>query len=214
MSIPNDASRGAAFQDPLYGRVTFDEDLLRLLRTPTLQRLRHVRLSNIDSVDMPSISNLSRLEHVIGVAHIAGAVGFLGSMPSFDALAFRGAALLHDWAITAFGHLVEEALQYVGTNFDHESRLEVILSNRDGPEVGGVGMQILTGRETGLTEWAQKAVGRARADELVREVMNNIRGRGRWGRAISGDIDLDNVDNVFRMAFHLGLDVDRRYLSR
>lgn len=196
------------FQDALYGRVAFGDELLALINTPTLQRLRHVRLSNIDSIDMPSIANLSRLEHVIGVAHLAGEVGFSRGLSSYDTLALRGAALLHDWAITSFGHLVEEALQYVGTSFDHEDRFREILANADAAEVGGVDMQILVGRESGLREWARRA-DRHRSDELLRDIMDSIRGEGRWGRIIAGDIDLDNIDNVFRMAYHLGLDVDR-----
>jgi HD superfamily phosphohydrolase len=197
------------FQDALYGSVGLGDELMALVRTPTLQRLRHVRLSNIDSIDMPSIANLSRLEHVIGVAHLAGEVGFRGGMQPYDFLALRGAALLHDWAITSFGHLVEEALQYVGTRFDHEERLREIMTSAEPAEVGGVDMQILVGRETGLRSWANKVVGRQRSEQLLSDIMESIRGRGRWGRVIAGDIDLDNVDNVFRMAYHLGLGVDR-----
>ncbi|MFZ1413745.1 MAG: hypothetical protein WAS73_04085 [Defluviicoccus sp.] len=203
------SNRSQSFLDPLYGPVEFDDNLLALVRTPTLQRLRHVRLSNIDSIDMPSIANLSRFEHVIGVAHLAGEVGFRHGMTSYDVLVFRGAALLHDWAITSFGHLVEEALQYVGAHFDHEKRLREIMTNVNAPEIGGVDMQILVGRESGLRAWARRVAGAARAEELLKDIMEVIRGRGRWGRTIAGDIDLDNVDNVFRMAYHLGLDVDR-----
>lgn len=203
------SSRRQTFVDALYGLVDLDDDLLSLVRTPTLQRLRHVRLSNIDSIDMPSIANLSRLEHVIGVAHLAGEVGFRSRMPNYDFLVLRSAALLHDWAITSFGHLVEEALQYVGTGFNHEERLREILTGTNSDEIGGVDLQILVGRESGLRGWARKVVGPARADELLRDIMETIGGRGRWGRIISGDIDLDNIDNVWRMAYHLGLDIDR-----
>jgi HD superfamily phosphohydrolase len=194
--------------DALYGPVELTAELHALLRTPTLQRLRHVRLSNIDSVDMPSIANLSRLEHVIGVAHLSGQVGFRSKMSAYERLAFSAAALLHDWAISSYGHLVEEALQYVGTRFDHEERLTEIMTRADVEEVGGVDMQILVGRQSGLRSWAQRTVGE-RSDELLRSVMETIRGKGRWGRIIAGDIDLDNIDNVFRMAYHLGLEVDR-----
>ena len=39
--------------------------------------------------------------------------------------------------------------------------------------------------------------------------MEYIGGRGRFGSAISGDIDLDNIDNVFRMAYHMGFPESR-----
>lgn len=197
------------FLDPLYGSIALDADLLALARTPVVQRLRHVRLSNIDSIDMPSIANLSRFEHVIGVAHLAGEVGFGTSLGRFDDLVLKGAALLHDWAITAFGHLVEEALQYVGASFNHENRLSEILSGEGQDEVLGADMQILVGRETGIRNWARKAVGND-GERLLHSIMDHIRGRGRMGRTIAGDIDLDNIDNVHRMAFHMGLPIDRQ----
>jgi HD superfamily phosphohydrolase len=196
------------FLDPLYGRINFDDALLALIRTPTIQRLRHVRLSNIDSLDMPAIANLSRFEHVLGVAYLSGQVGFRAGLPFRDSLVLRASALLHDWAITSFGHLVEEALQYVGTRFDHEEKLGQMLARQDSDEIGGADLQILVGRETGLRGWAKKFGGNDR-DSLLHDVMLHIQGKGRMGRAISGEIDLDNIDNVFRMAFHMGLDVDR-----
>ena len=203
------SNRRQPILDALYGPIELGDELNALIRTPTIQRLRHVRLSNIDSIDMPSIANLSRMEHVIGVAYLAGEVGIRSGLGDFDQLALRSAALLHDWAITSFGHLVEEALQYVGASFDHEDRLREILANVDTDEVGGLDMQILVGRESGLRGWAQRHAPH-RHQELLEQIMEGIRGRGRWGQLIAGGFDLDNLDNVYRMAHHLGLEVDRR----
>jgi HD superfamily phosphohydrolase len=186
---------------------------MELVHTPVVQRMRHVRLSNIDSIDIPAIAHLSRFEHVIGVAHLAEQAGFRKSLSSYEHLVLTGSALLHDWAITSFGHLVEEALQYVGTRFDHEERLREIIMGTAPDEILGVGLQILVGRETGLQGWARK-VAATEADRLLSDIMEHIRGRGRMGRVIAGDIDLDNIDNVFRMAFHMGLPVDREILTR
>jgi uncharacterized protein len=121
--------------------------------------------------------------------------------------------LLHDWAITAFGHLVEEALQYVGVSFDHEEKLSKILTGQGSEDIGCADLQILVGRETGLTKWAYRAAG-ADGERLLTDIMDHIRGRGRMGRVIAGDIDLDNIDNVFRMAFHMGLPIDREIPRR
>jgi uncharacterized protein len=196
------------FLDPLYGLVEFDESLADLIGRPVVQRLRHIRLSNIDSIDIPSIANLSRFEHVIGVAHLAEEVGFRAGLSRFDDLVLRGAALLHDWAITSLGHLVEEALQYVGTGFDHEERFREIVLGTSQDEIMGIDLQILEGRPTGIRDWSRAMVG-ADSERLMRGIMNHIRGDGRMGRVISGDIDLDNIDNLFRMALHMGLPVDR-----
>ncbi len=196
------------FLDAVYGPVELDTDLLALVRTPVVQRLRHVRLSNIDSIDIPSIANLSRFEHVIGVTYLAGEIGFRRRLDRFDELVSRGAALLHDWAITSFGHLVEEALQYVGASFDHEKRLSEIVSGQGLDEVLGANLQIFLGRSNGIRDWARKTVG-SDGERLLRSITDHVRGQGRMGKVIAGDIDLDNIDNVYRMAFHMGLAVDR-----
>jgi len=201
--------RKASYLDALYGSIGFDDDLATLVATPVVQRLRHVRLSNIDSIDLPGIANLSRFEHVLGGAHLAGAVGFHRRLNRFDSLALRAGALLHDWAITSFGHLVEEAFQYLDTGFDHEERLKEIVSGENPEEVGGVQRQILVGRETGLRSWAHRVVAPQNVDELLVAITEHIRGHGRLGRVVSGAIDIDNIDNVFRMAHHMGLEVDR-----
>lgn len=198
------------YLDTLYGDVSFDAAISDLVQAPIVQRLRHVRLSNIDSVAMPGIANVSRYEHVLGVAHLATRIGLRRRMPAFDHLALVSAALLHDWAITAFGHLVEEAFNYLGLNFDHEDKLQGVLhGDRDGEDALGEDLQILEGRQTNLSPWARKFVGTERAGELLRRIEETIRGTGRFGRIVSGTMDLDNIDNVYRMAFHMGLSVDR-----
>jgi HD superfamily phosphohydrolase len=196
------------FLDPLYGSIEFDVSLADLVGRPVVQRLRHIRLSNIDSIDIPSIANLSRFEHVIGVAHLAGEAGFRVGLGRFDDLILRGSALLHDWAITSFGHLVEEALQYVGTGFDHEERFREIVSGKSHDEIMGIDLQIIEGRQTGIRDWARKVAG-SDSDKLMHGIMDHIRGDGSMGRVIAGDIDLDNIDNLFRMAFHMGVPIDR-----
>lgn len=198
-----------SFVDALYGQVKFDEAVSSLVASPILQRLRHVRLSNIDSLDMPGIANLTRYEHSLGVCFLASQVGFYTRLSYDDRLALSASALLHDWAITAFAHLVEEAFKYVGTGFNHETRLYEIIAGEDPSEIGGIERQIYRGRQTGLRVWGQKVASADRSDALLLAITRYIRGNGRFGRLICGDIDLDNIDNVFRMAYHMGLLEDR-----
>lgn len=202
------------FFDSLYGFIDFNKNITQLLTTPVIQRLRHVRLSNIDSVSMPGISALTRFEHVIGVANLASKVGFYASLSREDQVTIQASALLHDWAITAFGHLVEEAFSYLGTNFDHEDKLYQIVINEDSSEIGGIDRQIFCGRETGLRKWATRVSGEETSEELIKQITKCIAGNGKFGRIVCGDIDLDNIDNVVRMGFHMGLDVDRELPNR
>ena len=195
-----------ALHDSLYGGIRFDQPFAALIEAPVTQRMRHVRLSNIDSLDMPGIANLSRYEHVLGVAHLAGLVGFRSKLTSFEALALDGAALLHDWAITSFGHLVEEAFQFSGASFHHEAHLASLSAGEQDSDVLGLDRQILAGRELGLRSWAERSTSSPReADRLVQTISDYIEGKGRLGKIIAGTIDLDNIDNVTRMAYHLGI---------
>jgi len=194
--------------DAIYGRTTFDASFSKLAASPVVQRLRHVRLSNIESLDAPGAANISRYEHVIGVAYLASQVGFSRKMSQRDRKPLQASAMLHDWAITSFGHLVEEALQYVGTGFHHEARLNEILAG-EAEEIGGIERQILVGRATGLREWAISEIGHEGTPAFLKDLTDTIQGRGPIGPVIAGSVDLDNIDNVCRMAFHMGLDVDK-----
>ena len=202
-------TRTMSFTDSLYGQISLDNDVSTLILLPVLQRLRHVRLSNIDSLNMPGIANLSRFEHAIGVGHLATQLGMYSRLSRKDRLALSASAFLHDWTITSFGHLIEEAFQYVGTEFDHEQRFYEIVTGEGLKEIGGVDKQILHGRQAGLKQWAHQIVPKDQADQWLLEITEYIQGRGRFGRLISGDIDLDNIDGVFRMGFHMGLPIDR-----
>ena len=139
-----------SFADSIYGQISVDDDISLLIKLPVLQRLRHVRLSNIDSLNMPGIANLSRYEHAIGVGHLATQLGMNYRLSREDRLALSASALLHDWAITSFGHLVEEAFQYVGTGFDHEHRLYEIIAGEGLEEIGGINRQIIHGRQANV----------------------------------------------------------------
>lgn len=201
------ASKYLHFLDSLYGDVSLNETSSSLVATPLVQRLRHVRLSNIDSMAMPGIAGLSRYEHVIGVAYLAQHTALAKRISSRDVVAFTAAALLHDWAITAYGHLVEEAFQYVGATFDHESKLYEMVT--ESSEIGGVDRQVFRGRN-GLARWLEKVASPGDDKLLLKDILEAILGKGKFGRVVCGDIDLDNIDNVFRMAFHMGLGPDRQ----
>ena len=198
-----------AYTDSVYGSVSYDTDITALVQSPLLQRLRHIRLSNIESINMPGIANLSRYEHALGVGYLASQIGSYRTLSRPNQLSLVAAALLHDWAITSFGHLVEEAFQYTCNQFHHEHKLVELVIGEDPIEIGGVDRQLIFGRQMKLRSWAQRAIGVGDADELLHNIMRYIEGDGEFGRLISGDIDLDNVDGVFRMAFHMGLPVDR-----
>lgn len=195
--------------DALYTDVSFDDHLSSLISRPVIQRLRHVRLSNVDSVAMPGIANISRYEHVLGVSYLVRHLSFAAGLSGEDKIALEAAGMLHDWAISPYGHLVEEAFSYAGKRFDHEHKLLDLIESESAEEAGGIGRQLFMGRETGLEQWAQEVFGPAQARPRLREITDWIRGRGRFGQLISSGMDLDNIDNVTRIGFHMGIPMDR-----
>jgi uncharacterized protein len=197
--------------DSVYGDIDLAEPIAALIRTPVVQRLRDVRLSNIDSLDMPGIAGITRYEHAIGAAYLAS-IAPLGSQLSLEEhLLLEAAALLHDAGITPYGHLAEEALKNVGV-FSHENKWAQLFEGDDSAEPGSFNMQVYRGRQSGLRPWAIRLFGAENAQRCLSLVLEAIRGEGKLGQCIVGDIDLDNVDNLTRMAYHMGV-LTRRSLG-
>ena len=193
--------------DALYGDITFGEPLVSLQRLPVIQRLRHVRLSNIDSLSTPGVSGSSRYEHAVGTAYLASKAGIIQSLTEEERFCFLSAAMLHDSAITPYGHLVEEAMQYLGVNIDHEEKWALLLADSQ-TEAGGVDLQIYCGRESGLHQWAFK-IFQSRYKIALDLIFRTIKGIGSLGECVAGKLDIDNLDNVPRAAYHMGLIIDR-----
>lgn len=203
------SSHSLTLFDALYGEIMLDSEIFDLLFCPLVQRLRHIRLSNIDSLTMPGIANLSRYEHSIGVSYLASRVGFASHLSYDDRLVIQAAALIHDTAITPFGHLAEEALRYVLNNYDHEAKWSILFGSSDFKELGGIDLQVYLGYESGLRRWANRSFG-VYADERLKQIFDALTGKGVYGKCIAGDMDLDNLDNVTRIAYHMGIEVDKK----
>ena len=193
--------------DALYGDISFGEPLVSLQKLPVIQRLRHVRLSNIDSVSTPGVAGCSRYEHAIGTAYLALRAGIMQYLSEEERYCFLSAAMLHDSAITPYGHLVEEAMQYIGKSVDHEEKWAILLADAQ-TEAGGVDLQVYCGRESGLRHWAYE-IFESRSEIALDLIFQIIKGIGPLGECVASKLDIDNLDNVPRAAYHMGLLVDR-----
>lgn len=193
-----------SLQDPLYGQITLPEAVAELAGTPAMQRLRRIRLSNIDSLDLPGIAEISRFEHAIGTCHLASLTPLVTKLVPSKRLEVLAAALLHDVAIAPYGHLLEEALAFAGQAFNHETKFSTLMGTEDS-SLGGANPQLFCGREAGIGNWAQKWFG-GDFNSSLRRIFGFIKGEGAYGRLISGDLDVDNLDNIARIAHHAGLD--------
>jgi HD superfamily phosphohydrolase len=195
------------YRDSLYGDVSLNGPLDDLCRCALIQRLRDIRLSNIDSIDLPGVATITRYEHSLGAAYLASLLTVGRVVSREESVLVQAAALIHDAAITPFGHLFEEALHYVGETFDHEKKWSQ-LAGYETPEIGGLDLQVYLGRTAGLRAWAEKTF-RASADSRLADILDSVRGRGKFGQVIAADFDVDNLDNVTRIAYHMGLAVNR-----
>lgn len=188
--------------DALYGVIYLPDFIWEILTCPESQRLREVRLCNINSFCLTGGANINRYEHAIGTCYLAHEC--LNSWPPLHPISkeerklFLLSALLHDVSSAAFGHSVEYIESKEG--FDHEKSFEYAIMGEKGasyryksatlePIFFGMFRELLSK----ITEEDRRIIGRF------------IAGKGRFGPLINSTMDLDNIDNVFRLSYHIGL---------
>jgi len=154
-----------------------------LLECPELQRLRHMRQMNFDP-------------HSIGVAYLAEKLSSQYLSSAADKKALIVAALLHDAAIPPYGHLVEYYLKKEDKSFNHEVILEALIHGDY--HSGNTHHQLLPGASLKVAD----TLNRHKVDQ--KKVLSLVRPITGSSSAISADIDLDNIDNVHRMAILMG----------
>jgi len=182
--------------DPLYGLIELSDEEYSIVMSPELQRLRYVRMCNINSLLVTGASEISRFEHIIGVLKLAkewtqSNSSLLNDLQKKD---IHAAALLHDFQTGPFGHSLQyvfednSSSQFVHDDIHHGSNLKF--------------HQTTDANRTfsGYPFICEKILGKRWFD-----IASLIKGEGKFGKIISGTIDLDNIDNVIRLAYHVGV---------
>ena len=189
--------------DQLFGAFDVPEDIIELLRCPEIQRLRDIRLINMSSLGCQSLSEVRRLSHTLGVLRLAMEAShkLAGRYSAGKLRTFLFAAVLHDVATPAFAHLFERELlrRY---SWHHEHMISTIIRGSYRPE--NIDHQVYFKSPLSVQKVLRKF------DVEPDEVFDLISGKGELGPLIAGSLDLDNLDNVFRMFSFLGFDFDRR----
>lgn len=181
--------------DPLYGRINLSKYEYKLIALPEVQRLRGIRMCNINSLLVTGASEISRFEHTIGVLRLTQEWIKHHSVSDDDANDLVAAALLHDMQTGPFGHSLQYVLEEneVDGNFIHD---DIRHGQRNYYHQDLIANASFAGRPFG-------------ADALLGArwnfVGNLIKGKGLLGPLISGTMDLDNIDNVVRLAYHVGV---------
>jgi hypothetical protein len=112
-----------------------------------------------------------------------------------DANDLRTAALVHDIQTGPFGHSIQYILEdnNIGSHFSHE-------------DLAGANLRMYHQLVSANTSYlGVKFQVQTLCGERWENVSKMINGQGPLGPLISGDIDLDNIDNVVRLAFHAGI---------
>lgn len=185
------------FIDSLYGEIDVDISP-QLLRLPEVQRLREVRLCNVNSPYIPGGANLNRFEHAIGTYYLAQKYCEKFRIMGQERRVFLASALIHDIITPPFGHSLEYVFSSYGKTAYEHANLQTFLNAKSVQEDRKFFMGM------------KSPVKRGEAPFDNAEVLSFLSGGHEFSRVLSGDIDLDNVDNVFRFAFHIGIDFNRR----
>jgi HD superfamily phosphohydrolase len=166
-----------SIKDAVHDHIRVDDFALDLLDTPEMQRLRHVRQLGTAYLVYPS-ANHTRFEHSLGVYHLAvQALDNLG-VAGVERDEVRAAALLHDVGHTPFSHNIEDIIEkHVGKRHDEVD-------------------DVLKGDIARVLE--DRGLSSDRVAGLVR-------GEGKYGQIISGELDVDRMDYLVRDAHHTGV---------
>lgn len=187
--------------DPLYGPIYLPDFIWSIIPCPELQRLREVRLCNINSFCLTGGANINRYEHSIGTCYLAQeCLNFwplLNPVDEKEQELFLLAALLHDVSSAVFGH----SLQYIESRygFEHEA-FKYAVTGAEGASYS---------YKSTTLEPIFFGMGRELSSKIssedIDEIDKIVKGEGRFGPLINSTMDLDNIDNVFRLGYHIGL---------
>ncbi len=198
------------FHDILHGLIRFDDEnltplLAELIDSPEIHRLRNMRQMNFDVPLIQELGRSRRLPHSIGVAHIAVTLAHRCLLDSTQTKILLAAALLHDAAIPPYGHLVESEFKSKNPGFNHEGRLEELI--RGTINAQNLYLDIVPDKQLRISAILDKY------DVPYNDVLEVVCPKGNQRSPISADIDIDNIDNVHRMAAMLGWDGVRENIS-
>ncbi len=191
--------------DALYGKIAFSPLVYKCMLSPEVQRLREVRLCNINSLCITGSANTNRFEHSVGTAYLA-TLNINSPLQKHLGLSkkeketFVIAALLHDVANGPFGHSYEYIMEKKG--FVPEQGLDDVFS---GVTSTGEGAHKSTSPFETIYFGKLRALTSILNTEQKQVVSKIIAGKHPLSKLISNRIDLDNIDNVFRMAYHMGI---------
>lgn len=163
-------------KDPVHGYVEVDEEILPLLDSPAVQRLRYVRQLGFSNLVYPG-ANHTRFEHSVGTMHLAGVACRQFGLPKEDRQLVVVAALLHDIGHGPYSHASEPLIEaWLGRTHD---------------DIAGI-----VGAQFGAL---LEPLGIEPSDLCA-----VVKGIHPLSGIIHGDLDVDRMDYLLRDAYYTG----------
>lgn len=141
------------------------------------------------------LSELRRYSHTLGVLYLSSKNRLIGYSED-ERKALAASILLHDIGTPPFGHLLEYHFRE-RTGWNHEKIIGEVLWGKHAPE--NRAHQIFGGR---TIEFQRELKLSGISFDLVEKI---VTGQHPLSTLIFGTLDFDNIDNVVRMAWALGL---------
>jgi len=167
-------------KDPIHGEVVIEDELLPLLDSPRVQRLRRIKQIGLGNLVYPG-ANHTRFEHSLGTMHVAKELGTRMGLDTDDQRKIAASALVHDVGHGPFSH-TSEKFSITSSGLDHSE-----LTRRE--IVKGRTSEILLDMGLDPTEIAGIASGKD----------------GELGRLLHSEIGVDRMDYLMRDAHYTGV---------
>ena len=164
-------------KDPVHGYVEVPSEMIPLLDSPPMQRLRYVRQLGFSYLVYPGAHH-TRFEHSLGTMHLAGVMARHLGLDDHDRKLVVTAGLLHDIGHGPFSHAIEP----ISEEFFGRGHQDILAS--------------VCGGEMGAT------LMRAGID--CGEAVSMIRGEHPLSGIIHGELDVDRMDYLLRDAHYTG----------
>lgn len=165
-------------KDPVHGYIQVDEEILPLLDSPLVQRLRYVKQLGFSYLVYPG-ANHTRFEHSLGTMHFASLMSQQIGLPREDHLLVVSAALLHDIGHGPFSHAIEGLSKEI-LGWSHTRIRELITAYGLDKILENIGVS---------------------PDDLC----SLVEGVHPLARIIHGELDVDRMDYLLRDAHYTGV---------
>lgn len=165
-------------KDSVHDHIEIEGIAAALLDTTPIQRLRRVTQLGTVHLVYPA-ANHTRFEHSLGVYHLMNRALSHLDLDGPRAERLRAAALLHDVGHSPYSHNLEPVI-HRHTGKSHDDVTDLLVDSAVGDTLSDCGHD-------------------------PERIAALIRGDGKYGQLISGELDVDRMDYLVRDAHHTGV---------